>query len=330
MPPAESLTAIPASGDGSLPSTGSPLDPPRAQEDVPPTAAAAAAICNLLPWTGGSGDGSANTGVYIGEGLPPVPQKLAERIRRWEFIDMAELLPEFWGSTPSTKEPGGKPNPQQIAGRRARRVTDIASWIQCFAVYVGIMAGSSPESVPELMAYLIQIVRVSQDFSGLAWVNYDLAFRRQAAATGNRLWSKINPSLYSICFSGVARANKRCELCLSLTHESGDCALSGEGEHDVGSRLRAIESAVLAMAAGPSSAAVGAANRVAKLEICRSWNENRCTYPKCRFRHVCRVCQGPRPALECCERALGSFRPPRGPAVGRSIAGKWPGAGRPY
>ena len=145
MPSAEALTAIPTSVDGSLPSTGSLSDPLRAHEDIPPTAAAAAAICNLLPWAGGSGDVSSSTGVYIGEGLPPVPQKLAERIRRWEFIDMAELLPEFWGLTPSAKEPEGKPNPQQTAGRRPRRVTDIASWIQCFAVYVGIMAGSSPE-----------------------------------------------------------------------------------------------------------------------------------------------------------------------------------------
>ena len=130
----------------------------------------------------------------------------------------------------------GKTKPQQIAGHRSRRVTDIASWIRCFAVYVGIIGGLSPESVLELMAYLIQIAWVSQDSSRLAWVNYDQAFHRQAAAMGNKLWLKINPSLYSICFSGVARSNKRCELCLSLTHQSGDCTVLGEGEHDHRSR----------------------------------------------------------------------------------------------
>ena len=243
---------------------------------------------------------------------------------------MAELLPEFWGMTTNAKDVEGRSNPPQLIGRRTRKVTDIMSWIKCFALYVGIMVGSSLEAVPELMAYLIQILRVSQDFSGLAWVNYDLAFRRQAAATGNKHWSKINPSLYSICFSGVARSNKRCDLCLSLTHETRDCALSGEGDHDVGSRLRAIESAVLAMASGPSTAVTGAASRGAKPEICRSWNENRCSYPKCRFRHVCRVCQGPRPAIECCERTLTPLRPPHGHMAGRNVAGKWPGPGRPY
>ena len=102
------------------------------------------------------------------------------------------------------------------------------------------------------MAYMIQIVRVSQDFGGLAWVNYDLAFHRQAAATGNRFWSKVNHSLYSICFAGAARVNKCCDLCLSLMHGAWDCALAGEGDHDVGSWLAAIESAVLVFASAGS------------------------------------------------------------------------------
>ena len=33
------------------------------------------------------------SGVYVGEGLPPIPMKLAQRIWRWEYIDMAEMLP---------------------------------------------------------------------------------------------------------------------------------------------------------------------------------------------------------------------------------------------
>ena len=33
---------------------------------------------------------------FLGDGLPPIPAKLAERICRWEYIDMSDLLPEFW------------------------------------------------------------------------------------------------------------------------------------------------------------------------------------------------------------------------------------------
>ncbi len=66
-------------------------------------------------------------------------------------------------------------------------MTEITTWIQCYACVL------ATEAVPELMAYLVTISRVSQDFAGVAWV---AAFRRQAAISGNRKWSQINPSLY--------------------------------------------------------------------------------------------------------------------------------------
>ena len=177
-------------------------------------------------------------------------------------------------------------------------MTEITAWVQCFAAYIGVLSGTSPDAVPELVAYLIHIVRVSQDFRGMAWVKYDMAFRCQAATISNRQWSKINPSLYSICFVGAARTNKRCDLCLSLTHEAQECALSGEGEHEVGAHLTATEATVLSLSAvGPSASPLLAQRR----KICRNWNENRCTYTKCSYRHACHVCQGPRPAVKCCK-----------------------------
>ena len=33
--------------------------------------------------------------MYVGDGLPPVPAKIAAKIGYWEFIEMYELLPEF-------------------------------------------------------------------------------------------------------------------------------------------------------------------------------------------------------------------------------------------
>ena len=48
------------------------------------------------------------SGVYVGEGLPPIPMKLAQRIWRWEYIDKAEMLPELWarrGDDNLTKAP---------------------------------------------------------------------------------------------------------------------------------------------------------------------------------------------------------------------------------
>ena len=70
---------------------------------VSPYADSSSALCNLLPALGSSKEMVSSAGIYVGEGLLPVPAKLAENIKRWEFTDMAELLPEFWTSS-SAKE----------------------------------------------------------------------------------------------------------------------------------------------------------------------------------------------------------------------------------
>ena len=48
------------------------------------------------------------------------------------------------------------------------------------------------ESVPELLAYMISIMRASREFSGLAWAQYDAAYRRQMIALSplRRKWRR--------------------------------------------------------------------------------------------------------------------------------------------
>ena len=94
----------------------------------------ASMMCNLLPNVGQTKEASQSVGIYIGEGLLPVPAKLAEKIARWEFVDMAELLPELW-STLAPKDSRSAPGAKQGVPRRRRTITDIATWVQCFATY---------------------------------------------------------------------------------------------------------------------------------------------------------------------------------------------------
>ncbi len=127
MPPRDALRSIPTSVE-SLPTSGPTVPlaggPPSV---IPSTATAAAAMCNLLPFGGGANPAVASTGLYIGEGLPPVPLKLVEKIRRWEFIDMSELLSGFWGHVAGSEhdeDHAGIPRPST---RRGRKVTDMVS-----------------------------------------------------------------------------------------------------------------------------------------------------------------------------------------------------------
>ena len=97
---------------------------------------------------------------------------------------------------------GGSRSKKGASSRRCHKVTDIFMWLQCYAIYVNVLGPHAPETIPELMAYMATIIRVSQDYQGLAWVRYEVGFRRQAALTGNRLWSRVNSTRYTVCFTG--------------------------------------------------------------------------------------------------------------------------------
>ena len=100
-----------------------------------------------------------------------------------------------------------------------------------------------------------------------------------------------------ICFTGCAQALKRCELCLSSTHTTNQCILAADPDPELPARLKAVESAVVSLATHHQNA-----HRVycpLSTEICRLYNDNRCRFPKCRYRHACLKCNGDHPASSC-------------------------------
>ena len=292
MPSREALEGLPTVNGGSSGSS-EPLASVHTNLLLAPTGARTAnSLTNLLPQATASLT-PASAGVYVGDGLPPVPQKLADKIRRWEFVDMGELLPEFW-SLPKDEDSAKSAAP----ARRSRKVTDIFSWLQCYATYASVLGPQFPEAIPELLAYMASIIRVSQDYSGLAWVRYDAAFRRQAALTGNRRWSQINATIYTVCFTGNAQVSSRCELCLGTTHSSKECALRGDPDPEMQARVKAIETAVLALAAKQVKP-ISTGQVLPSGQVCRLWNRNACTYTRCRHAHVCSSCGADHPAVSC-------------------------------
>ena len=113
------------------------------------------------------------------------------------------------------------------------------------------------------------------------------------AATGHVEWLKINPSIFTVCFTSKAKRGQRCELCLSSSHSSRECTWA-EGEGDLQSRLVALESARV-MARLESSRTVPSGYEWT--DICKLFNEGRCTYSTYKFRHAYIVCGGEYPAI---------------------------------
>lgn len=317
-------TTPPPTGLGTLPHGDALAAIPRVDEsprepDGDHDTDVSAALKNLLPLAN-SALTRPSQGVYLGDGLPPVPAKLAAKIRRGDFVEMGELLPEFWSSM---RDEGSDPRKDQVP-RKSRKVTDVFTWVQCFCSYVATRAPHAPEMMAELMAYMALIVRVSQDYAGLAWVRYDSGFRRQAALTGHKRWSVINPSLYTVCFTGMAAVTKRCELCFASSHTEKECAQSGDPDPGMKERLKSIESAVLAMTRkdAPQRPPATSPPRPSG-EPCRKWNSTGCSYPRCRHSHTCSTCGGGHPADRCAVRTPG---PPSSHHHGTPTGGKT----RPY
>ncbi len=109
--------------------------------------------------------------VAIGAGLPPVPKKLVKRILAGEFIDMSELLPDRLGAV------GGQPledehDHDRCKGSKPKRrqVAHILEWLQCFSVYMAVIASEKPENVQDLLGYQALILEARMEYEGDAWV----------------------------------------------------------------------------------------------------------------------------------------------------------------
>ena len=86
--------------------------------------------------------------VYVGEGLPPIPRSLVDKIVAWKFVEMSEMLPEYWALAKKDNDPKKEKS-------KRPKVTDFHTWLQCFAMYAGVLGKHHPSAIPEVMAYMV-------------------------------------------------------------------------------------------------------------------------------------------------------------------------------
>ena len=129
-----------------------------------------------------------------------MPSKLVTKILANDYIDFAELPPA---------KGRGRPVPQSLDGQiivvqaadllQARKlIPDLATWLQCFSIYVATIATKFPGRIPELMAYQTTIAKASMKYKWPSWVVYDQNFRQEAAGNPTQSWAKVDPSIYAV------------------------------------------------------------------------------------------------------------------------------------
>ena len=226
---------------------------------------------------------SLNPLVSAGSGLPALPKKMIERILANEYIDFTELPPARGKvrSMPTGLE--GQVVLVQAADLAQPRklIPDLATWVQCFTVYVAVLAPHQPSRIPDLMAYMSCIAKASQKYNWPSWLVYNQNFRQEAANSPLQPWARVDPSIYAQSFTGQGRhSDNWCSRCHSLDHTSPQCPLI------------------------PRKRVFTARDRWSSGEprICDQYNDNKgsCSYGRnCRYSHVCRECKGPHPVNKC-------------------------------
>ena len=82
--------------------------------------------------------------------------------------------------------------------RRLVEVKDILTWTETFTIYQMVLCAVYPQHWLDLTKYKLLIIQTARQYPGQAWLEYNLAFRTDAAATGLADWSKMNSDF---CFS---------------------------------------------------------------------------------------------------------------------------------
>ena len=74
-------------------------------------------------------------------------------------------------------------------------ITNILTWIQAFTIYKWIFCTTYPSRRQDTSQYKLLIPQMACQFPGPDWLNYDMAFRKDAAASLLADWSKMHPDL---------------------------------------------------------------------------------------------------------------------------------------
>lgn len=159
----------------------------------------------------------------------PYPKKWSgEKTRAGEYVDFMELPPAKGKPRPNNHAVEGQILLVQAADLAQARKT-IPTWLQCLALFVAVLISGQPERaarerVSEFMAYQSIIAKASGKCKWPSWVIYDRSFRQEVAGMVGQLWARVNPSIYSLCFSGQAiHSENWCSNCQSIDHMLQSC-----------------------------------------------------------------------------------------------------------
>ena len=104
--------------------------------------------------------------IPTGQGLPALRKKLVDRILSNGYIDFSEHPPakgKVWPLHQSFKGQVILVQAEDLLQSR-KLIPDLPTWVQCFAIYVTVLAQKQPARIPELMAYAATIATARKKY----------------------------------------------------------------------------------------------------------------------------------------------------------------------
>ena len=208
-----------------------------------------------------------NPTAVIADGIPLIPTKVLEKIRRWEYIDLATLTGEQSQNRDDPVNYGPSGNQIVIieamdrAPRKRKAVSDIFTWMQAYSILMAALTSDKTTTKDEsvgLVAHQYIILQMAKELGPTQALKYDQEFREWAAAKDIKKWGELNFPIYGRCLASSSSSNSKPISPVPL--------FKGAREKRQG--------------ISPSDA-----------PFCYKWNfEDSCNRIPCRFKHLCLQC----------------------------------------
>ena len=98
----------------------------------------------------------------------------------WEYVDLAELPPaRAMPKEPALASTGNiwLVQTTNLAKSQKCLMPDITTWVQCFAIYISVVAMKFADRVSSILGYVVDIIRASRQFRWPSWVMYDANYQ---------------------------------------------------------------------------------------------------------------------------------------------------------
>ena len=165
---------------------------------------------------------------------------------------------------------------RQSEPRRKRRVTDFVTWTEAWTAYASVVLSAAPHRCHELLGYQALIANAAQQFFPDGWLEYDRRFRAAAANEPSRRWDILEPTTWQLTVTNKSRPT--CASC-HTTHSSFKCPFRDLRQDSSSSSFRGSRYDTSRSASGPS-----------QRQICRNYNQLRCSSSSCPRVHACLIC----------------------------------------